>query len=223
MRIANVLSRTLAMLGLAALTLVAHAEVKAGVDYDVLPEAMPVEVPGKQEVIEFFWYRCPHCEEIQPQVKAWRAKLPKDVVFRTIHVNWGGRNDMEAHAKIYLTLKAMGVLEAQHDAVFDAIFKDNIELRDDAKLYDWAAKRGLDRAKFESIYKSFGIQSQFGQLQKMTTDYRIDGTPTFIVNGKFKTSPAKVGSETRVFTVIDELLAQGRAKPVAAAKPAVKP
>lgn len=212
MRIANIFSRTLAILGFAALTLAAHAEVQAGVDYDLLPDAMPVEVQGKQEVIEFFWYRCPHCQEIQPALKAWRAKLPKDVVFRPIHVNWGGRNDMEAHVKIYLTLKAMGVLEAQHDAVFEAIFKDGIELRDDAKLYDWVAKRGLDRAKFESIYKSFGIQSQFGQLQKMTADYRIDGTPTFIVNGKYKTSPSKVNSEARVFTVIDELLAKERGK-----------
>lgn len=225
MRTPTVITKFIALLGLVTLSLFAHADAQVGVDYDVLPNALPTETPGKIEVIEFFWYKCPHCNEAQPHVKAWKEKLPKDVAFRTIHVNWPGRNDLEGHVKIHLTLKALGLLEAHHDAVFDAIFKDNIELRDEAKLFEWASKRGIDKAKFQSVYKSFGVQSQVNQLQKLTNDYRIDGTPSFIVNGKYKT---KTQSFDKVFATIDELIAKERmanaktAKPAPAAKEAKK-
>lgn len=222
MKFMSVFYRLIALLGFTLLLHSVHAEVRAGEDYDLLPEVQPVETPGKIEVIEFFWYKCPHCQEIQPHVNKWHSKLPADVVFRPIHVNWAGRNDLVGHAKLYLTLKAMNLMDAQHDAVFDAIFKDNIELRDEAKLFEWVGKRGIDRAKFEGFYKSFGVQSQLGNLQKMSADYRVDGTPTFIVNGKYKTSPGKAKGLDRVFWVIDQLIAAERASKKPAAKPASK-
>ncbi|GAB3260895.1 thiol:disulfide interchange protein DsbA/DsbL [Chitinimonas naiadis] len=223
MRIAKLFTRLLAT-GLALAAFSAHAEVRAGVDFDYLPNVMPTEAPGKIEVIEFFWYGCPHCYHLEPKVAAWEATLPKDVVFRREHVMWDGRSDMAGHAKVFVALKALGQVNALTPKVFNAIQKDGIELRDEKTLFDWVAKQGVNRAQFESAYKSFGAQSTFARAAQLTRDYRIDGVPNFIVNGKYKTSPSKTGDEDKLFGVINELIAKERAaKPAAAAAPAAKP
>ena len=118
-----------------------------GKEYKALTPAKPVAVAGKAEVIEFFWYGCPHCFAVEPHVESWAAKLPKDVNFRRVHVMWDGRNDMEGHAKLFLALQAMGIEGKYQMAVMKAIQSDKIELRDEAKLFDWVKKQGIDVAK----------------------------------------------------------------------------
>lgn len=180
-----------------------------GKDYKALAKPQPVAVAGKQEVIEFFWYGCPHCYAIEPAVESWAAKLPANVNFRRVHVMWDGRNDMEGHAKIFLALEAMGLTAKYQMAVFDAVQKDRIELRKEDVLFDWVKKQGIDLAKFKANYNGFSTQMQLNKLTEMTKTYAIDGVPTFIVNGKWVTSPAMVGKEDDTITkVIDELLAK---------------
>lgn len=225
MRIAKMFARLLAT-GLALAALSSHAEVRPGVDFDYLPTVMPTDSPGKIEVIEFFWYGCPHCYHLEPKVEAWAATLPKDVVFRREHVMWDGRSDMAGHAKVFVALKALGQVNALTPKVFDAIQKDGVELRDEKTLFDWVAKQGVNRAQFEAAYKSFGAQSGLNRAGQLTRDYRVDGVPSFVINGKYKTSPSKTGDEAKMFQVIGELIAKERAaapKPAAAVPAAAKP
>lgn len=182
-----------------------------GKDFKALSKPMPVAVAGKQEVIEFFWYGCPHCFSVEPYVESWAAKLPKDVNFRRVHVMWDGRNDMEGHAKIFLALQAMGLDGKHQKAVMKAIQTDRIELRDEAKLLDWVKKQGIDVAKFKANYNGFSTNVQLKNLATMTRDYQVDGVPMFIVNGKWVTSPSMVGAEDATLTkMLDELIAKGR-------------
>lgn len=185
-----------------------------GKDFKALNPAQPVAVAGKHEVIEFFWYGCPHCFAVEPYVESWAAKLPKDVNFRRVHVMWDGRNDMEGHAKIFLALQAMGLDAKYQQAVMMAVQKDRIELRDEAKLLDWVKKQGIDVAKFKANYNGFSTQAQLKNLSKMARDYQVDGVPMFVVNGKWVTSPAMVGTEDgRVTQMVDELIAKDRKAP----------
>nr|WP_315169117.1 thiol:disulfide interchange protein DsbA/DsbL [uncultured Deefgea sp.] len=185
-----------------------------GKDFKALSKPMPVAVAGKQEVIEFFWYGCPACFAVEPAVEAWAAKLPKDVNFRRVHVMWDGRNDMEGHAKIFLALQTLGMDAKQQKTVMKAIQTDRIELRDEAKLLQWVKKQGIDVAKFKAAYNGFSTNAQLKNLATMTRDYQIEGVPTFIVNGKWVTSPSMVGANDANFTkILDELIAKDRAAP----------
>ncbi|BCL77003.1 thiol:disulfide interchange protein [Jeongeupia sp. HS-3] len=197
----------------------AHAEIREGTDYKRLATPQPVAQAGKAEVIEFFWYGCPHCYTVEPYVESWAAKLPKDVNFRRVHVMWPGRSDMEGHAKLFAALQQMGLEAKLQQAVFNAVQRDGIELRREADLYPWIQKQGVDLAKFKAAYNSFSASTELGKLANLTSTYKIDGVPTFIVNGKYVTSPGMIGREDGTITkVIDALIAKDKA----AAKPAAK-
>lgn len=193
-----------------------QAAVTEGKEYKVLPKPQAVEVPGKAEVIEFFWYGCPHCHHLNSKVDAWEAKLPKEVNFRREHVMWNGRSDMAGHVKLFVALKALGLQNKLSGAAFKAIHQDKLELRDADVAADWAAKQGVNRQQFEGAYNSFGAQAQFARSLQLTSDYQISSVPTFIVNGKYVTSAGPAGGEDQLFAVINELLAKD--KPAAKAK-----
>ncbi|QNM95302.1 thiol:disulfide interchange protein DsbA/DsbL [Chitinimonas koreensis] len=175
-----------------------------------LKTPQPVEQPGKIEVIEFFWYGCPHCNQLEPLVNRWERTLPKDVVFRREHVLWDGRSDMDGHARLFATLKTMGLL-TQQKAVFDAIHGGKVELRDEMTLFEWVAKRGIDRRQFEGIYKSFGMGSQLARAKQLTRAYGLNEVPAFVVNGKYLTSPHQAGGGEQMFALVDRLIAGERA------------
>ena len=176
-----------------------------------LAKPQPTETPGKIEVIEFFWYGCPHCSQIEPALTAWEKKLPADVVLRREHVVWQGRKDTELHARLYQTLRAMGLLEKHHTAVFDALHNSKGQLRDEAQVVSWAVKQGIDKTKFEATFKSFGVQSQVSRAQDRTWNYSIDSVPSFIVNGRSMTSLGATGNSGRLFAVLELLIAEERA------------
>ncbi|HET9403270.1 MAG TPA: thiol:disulfide interchange protein DsbA/DsbL [Burkholderiales bacterium] len=198
----------------AALTIVLASSTMpaAGADFTRLLSALPTDDPGKIEVIEFFWYGCPHCRALEPMVEDWERRLPKDVAFRREHVIWDGRGETETHARIFLTLRAMGLLAQHHRAVFDALHVAKARLRSEPEIFDWAAKRGIDRAKFEAAFKSFGVSMQLTRAKDLTAKYLVDGVPSFAVNGKFKASMGRGHDEKRLFAVIDKLIA-GERKP----------
>ena len=194
----------------------AHADLREGVEYRNMAKPQAVAVAGKSEVIEFFWYGCPHCFTVAPAVEDWASKLPANVNFRRVHVAWPGRSDMAGHTKIFIALQAMGLEAKQQLAVMTAVQKDRIELRKEDVLFAWIKKQGIDVAKFKAQYNSFSSSAQLSKLEQMTRDYQVDGVPMFVVNGKYVTSPAMVGAEDGTITkVIDELLAKD--------KPAAKP
>jgi thiol:disulfide interchange protein DsbA len=164
---------------------------KSGVEYVTLAQPQPVQATGKKvEVIEFFMYHCPHCNALEPQLEQWVKKQGANIQFKRVHLPFSGPNDPEAH--LYLTLDAMGKAEEFQTKVFKAWHVDHLRLNTDAAIIDWVSKNGIDRNKFLDVWNSFGVITKLHRLPQITTDYKVDGVPTMIIDGKYQTSPSIV-------------------------------
>lgn len=204
-------TRALAMFAAAVLSMSAFAASDAafeGHDYTLLKNPQPVATGNKIEVLEFFWYRCPHCFQLEPGLDKWVKTLPKDVQIRRVPAVF--REDWMPGAKIFYTLEQMGLLDTLHNKVFDAYHIEHLNLNDPAVLGSWIAKQGVDRKKFEAIYSSFSTQAKATQGAKLASTYGINGVPMFIVDGKYSTSMSMTGSEPRLFEVLDQLIGMAR-------------
>jgi len=175
-----------------------------GKDYIRLAQPQPVP-PGKIEVIEFFWYGCPHCNAFEPTLDAWAKKLPADVVFRRVPVAFRDE-PFVAHQKIYYTLEALGQLDALHRKVFHAIHNERQRLDKPAEIAAFVAKNGGDAARFTEVYTSFGVQTKTMQARKLADAYKIDGVPSIGVHGRYFTSPTLAGSPDRALAVANQLI-----------------
>ena len=198
------------------------AAAQAPQPYNVLNPPQPTEGGGKVEVIEFFWYGCPHCYALEPEVAKWVKNAPKDVVFKRIPAfpndNWG-----EA-AKVYYTLEAMGLIEQYHQKIFDAWHKENKNLANRRIREEWLKANGIDVAKYNEVEKSFSVASKLQRARQLAANYKVDGVPRIYVNGKYWTEAAAAGSNERVFPVVDQLVAMARKEQGgAAAAPASAP
>lgn len=191
-------------------TLAAGPEVFEGRDYARLKQAQPVTTGKNVEVLEFFWYRCPHCFQLEPGLNAWLKTLPKDAQVRRVPAVF--RDDWMPGAKLYYTLEQMKLLDSLHHKVFDAYHVQNINLNDPAVLGDWIAKQGVDRKKFEDVYNSFSTQSKATQGARLATSYALSGVPAFVIDGKYATTVSMTGSEARLFEVLDQLIVKARAE-----------
>jgi len=200
---------TLAALALAALggTRIAQAQ-RPGVNYTVLKPEQPVNAPGKIEVLEFFWYGCIHCYNLEAVLEPWIKGLAPDVRFRRVPAIFNARWGHDA--AIYFSLESMGVLEQLHRPLFDAIHRDRLRTDDAKALNAWLQKQGVDTKRFEEVFKSFGVQSKVRQVQQLTVAYRIDGTPAMAVHGRYTVSPEQGGSQRGILSVVDHLVALTR-------------
>jgi thiol:disulfide interchange protein DsbA len=176
---------------------------QAGTPYSMLSPPQPTEGGGKVEVIEFFWYGCPHCYAIEPAVVAWLKTAPKDVVFKRVpafpNEAWG------RDAVMFYTLEAMGLLDQYHQKVFDAMHKDKVNFANKAKRDEWLQANGIDPAKYAEVEKSFSVVSKVSRARQMTQSYKVDSVPRFIVNGKYVTSGEQAGGNEKIFPVIDQI------------------
>ena len=212
---------SLGLLPLAATPIArAQAAFRAGADYLPLKRPAPVDAPaGKVEVVEFFSYACPHCADFQPALDDWLKRKPKDADFRMIPMVF--KESWKAPAKLFYTLEAMGALEKMHRKVYDAIHKENQQLFTDQAVIDWAAKQGLDKAKFEQIYNSFGIDTKVQRSVAMGRAYGVQFTPAIAVAGKYWTGPSMVVNANGnadlplFFNMVDQLIAMERGKSAA--------
>ena len=184
------------------------AQPVEGKDYVRLKNPQPVESGKKVEVIEFFSYGCPHCADLEPTLDPWLAKLPSDVEFRRVPVIFQPR--WEPLAKIYYTLDAMGVESRLSPEVFKAIHGAGLPLYQDKAFFDWAAAHGLDRAKVQDVYNSFGVNSKFNRAKALVQAYNIQSVPTVVVDGKYVTSERLQHPEYP--RVIDALIVKARAE-----------
>jgi thiol:disulfide interchange protein DsbA len=160
----------------------AFAEPEEGKDYQLLNPAQPTHNVNKIEVLEFFFYGCSHCYNLNPLIGAWEKKLPKDVEFTYVPAIFNPTWEVSAHT--FYALEALGQRAQLHDELFNA-WHDNIELVDEASTTDFLAKHGVDRKKFSDAYNSFAMQSKVVRAKQMEQIYGIRGTPTLIVDGKY--------------------------------------
>jgi len=203
------------------LVLLASAFTANAADYAPVSPPQPTESNGKIEVIEFFWYGCPHCYHLESSVNEWLKTKPDDVVFKRVPAypseSWGEL------ARVFYTVQAMGLLPQMHEKIFDAIHKDGVNLANKKIREQWLAKNGVDPAKYEQVEKSFTVASDLQRAKQMTINYKVDSVPRLVVDGKYYTSGELAGSPERIFSVVDELIAKVRAengKPAPAKKKA---
>jgi thiol:disulfide interchange protein DsbA len=180
------------------------AGLAEGKDYVRLSQPQPVP-PGKIEVIEFFWYGCPHCNAFEPTLEAWIKKLPADVAFRRVPVAFANE-PFVAHQKLFYTLEAMGQLEAMHRKVFYAIHNERQRLDKTADITAFVTKNGGDGAKFAQLFDSFSVQTKATQAKRLAEAYRIDGVPALGIHGRYYTSGQITGSNERALAVTDALI-----------------
>jgi protein dithiol oxidoreductase (disulfide-forming) len=194
-----------------AATGVAHAQQpKApaeGTEYRTVKPTQPTDAPaGKVEVVEFFWYGCPHCNTLEPLIKDWVKRLPDDVSFRKVHVPFA----VVAHQQLYYTLQAMGKAEELNDRVFAAIHNDRQRLDKPDDMADFVARHGVDRKQFLDTYASFGVRTRMQRASQLAAGYKIDGVPAFGVNGRYLTAPSMVGSNAGALRMVELLVERER-------------
>jgi thiol:disulfide interchange protein DsbA len=179
----------LAAVGLPGLALAQGGPIE-GKQFQRLTQPLAV-APGKIEVVEFFWYGCPHCFAFEPVVNAWAKQLPADVSFRRVHV--GFRANIKLHQRLFFALEAMGKEEELRARVFSAFHVERQNLDDEKAIFGLATRMGLDIAKFTAAFNSFGVQTKSAQATKLSESYRIDGVPALGIGGRFLTSPGMAG------------------------------
>lgn len=201
--------------GVAALSAgsVAHAqsEFVEGTHYVKLSQPGPVPADGKIEVVEFFWYGCPHCHAFEPALDAWQKKLPSDVAFRRVPVAFR-EEPFVAHQRLFFALDALGLVDTMHRKVFNAIHLDRMRLDKLPEIVAFVTKNGVDGAKFTEAFNSFSVQTKIRQAKQLAEAYRIDGVPTLGIQGRFYTSGSLAGSADRTLAVADYLIQRSRKK-----------
>jgi protein dithiol oxidoreductase (disulfide-forming) len=211
------------MLGTIGLAQASVQQPQAGVDFKLVQPAQPTDQKSKIEVIEFFWYGCPHCFAFDPILEAWVKKLPADVSFKRVPVAF--RPDFEIHSKLFYALEVLQASEALHKKVFDAIHIEQKKLDKPEALADFVAANGIDRVKFLEALNSFSVQAKVAKAKKTFVAYKIEGVPTMAVNGKFTTAATLVGNHQNALLMVDYLVQQERQaqKMSAVSTPANKP
>ncbi|WP_460149863.1 thiol:disulfide interchange protein DsbA/DsbL [Pseudomonas sp. S3_A03] len=186
----------------------ADVPLEAGKTYVELANPVPVSVPGKIEVVELFWYGCPHCYAFEPTINPWVEKLPKDVNFKRIPALFGGPWD--AHGQLFITLDTMGVEHKVHAAVFNAIQKEGKRLVKPEDMADFVATQGVDKTKFLETFNSFAVKGKMAQYKELAQKYGVQGVPTLIVNGKYRFDLGSTGGPEATLNVADQLIAKER-------------
>ncbi len=162
---------------------------EAGTDFTVVPNPQPTDSPAKIEVLDFFWYGCPHCYAFLPELESWRKKLPADVDFRHVAVDFGSPA-REVHTKIFYALQVLNRVDDLHVKVFDAFHLKHQPLNDRDAVADFMAANGIARDKWLAAFDSFTVGGLVRRARIITQNYSIDGTPTIAIDGRYLTSPS---------------------------------
>jgi len=195
-------------LGLVVSQLGFASEFREGIHYQTL--AKPVVTSGQEkiEVVELFWYGCPHCDSLDPALKVWVERLPADVNFVQIPVVFG--RSWEMHARIFWVAKNIGLLETIHEPLFNAIHREGQHLQRVDDVLAFFERFGADQALVKRELDSFATESALRLADARTRAYGIRGVPAFVVNGRHVTGITQAGGESQLFDLLDELIKKSR-------------
>jgi thiol:disulfide interchange protein DsbA len=164
----------------------------------------PVESAGQIEVIDFFWYGCPHCYNLQPALEDWISRKPADVALRRIPVIL--RDNWAPHARIFYTLEALGELERLHQQVYHGYHVQELHMSKPDVMAQWAARHGIDRQRWLDAYDSDEVSRKVQQAKELTRAYNVQGTPTLVVDGRYLTSAGMAGGEPSMIPILKDLI-----------------
>jgi thiol:disulfide interchange protein DsbA len=177
-----------------------------GIEYQKINPPVATQSGDRIEVLELFWYGCPHCFHLEPELKNWLENKPENVVFRRMPAVLG--RGWAHHAKTFFALESLGELERVHDALFHEMHVKKNPLGDVDALAEFLAGQGVDADAFRKAFGSFMVDMQVRKASQESARYGIDGVPTLVVNGKYRTSPGLANGAKPMFTIIDELIRQ---------------
>jgi thiol:disulfide interchange protein DsbA len=187
----------------------AAAKPVEGKDYLSLDKRVPTDVgAGKIEVIEFFWYSCPHCHAFEPQFAAWVKAAPKDVVVQRVPVRF--RDDFEAQQRAYYVFESLNMVDAMHGKLFHAIHTERQQLNNAQALAAWANKNGLPEKKFMDTFNSFGVATKARRATQLQDAFKVQGVPALGIAGRFYTDGGLAQSMDRALQVADYLIGEVR-------------
>jgi thiol:disulfide interchange protein DsbA len=202
--------KKIAQASLMTLLLFCSAAKAEATGYETLSPAQPTQHPDKVEVIEFFWYGCPHCYAFEPELAKWLKNLPKNVEFIRIpavfNEQWG------KHAKAYFVAESLGVVDKVHADLFDAIQNKKQKLETEEELAKFFVAHGVKEADFHDAFKSFAVDSKMRQAPVTAGRYGITGVPAVIINGKYVTNGPLAGSHEKMIEVMNTLVKQESTK-----------
>jgi thiol:disulfide interchange protein DsbA len=198
-----------AALGLPELVL-AQGMPQEGKEFRALDRRVPMDAPaGKIEVIEFFWYSCPHCNAFEPKLTGWlKTRLPPDVVFHRVPVAF--RDDFVPQQRLYYTLEAMGKVDELHGKVFAEVHQNRQPTNREDQIVAFAEKNGLDKAKFKELYNSFTVQTKARRAKQLQDAYEVAGVPALGVAGRYYTDGDMAGNMDRALQVVEYLVGEAR-------------
>lgn len=195
-----------ASLGLSTLALAAPV---AGQDYEVLDAPVPTHVDdGQIEVIEVFWYGCPHCYNLEDPLNAWVEELPGDVIFQRLPATMG--KVWTTHATAFFAAQRLSILDELHDDFFDAIHQGGRQLADTDEIAAFFSNYGVSEEEARKALTSFGVKSQVNQAHARIRDYRLMGVPALVVEGRYVITPSSAGSLANMPQVAGALVDQVR-------------
>jgi thiol:disulfide interchange protein DsbA len=188
-----------------------------GVNYQVLVPAQPTNVaPDKVEVVEVFWYACPHCYALEPFLQSWKGKKAPYVQFVQVPVMWGPVH--RAHAKLFYTLQALGKEEELHNAVMREIqanhdmLASNDPIETEQLQMEFARRNGIKEEDFRKAYESFAVETNLQRAEQLTRRYQVTGVPTFVINGKYTADVGSAGGQSQIIDLINDLAAREQKK-----------
>lgn len=198
-----------ALVVLATMAQAEETKYEAGKHYKVLSKPQPVLADGKLHVEEAFWYGCPHCFQLEKNLKPWKADLPSDVAFNNIPAMFG--RAWIAHAHLYYVADSLGLLPKLHDAIFHAVHVDKKRLLDKSDQRDFlVAQAGIKEEDFDKAYQSFTVKSRMKQGGMRVQNFQLDGVPALIVQGKYVVSASSAGGQQNMIKVVNYLLQKER-------------
>jgi thiol:disulfide interchange protein DsbA len=199
------------MLTGAASAIAQPAAYVEGTHYEVIDPPVRTADPAKIEVTEVFWYGCPHCYAFEPLLDAWVEKLPADVAFVRSPGMWNAM--METHAQIYYTAQDLGVFDKIHSVAFNEIHQKGNYLENQDKIRALFVAQGVDPAAFDKSWSSFNVTSAVKKAGARMREYKVNGVPNLIVNGKYRVSAGEgVATQAEMLKVADFLIAKERNK-----------
>jgi thiol:disulfide interchange protein DsbA len=184
---------------------------RAAVDdskYETLANPQPTASGDKIEVLELFWYGCPHCYHLEPELETWLQTMPDDVVFIRMPAILGP--SWELYARAYYTAELLGVSDKIHQPLFERIHKDKKPPRNAAELKAFFLEKGVSESDFDKTFGSFAVVTRTNRAKQVRDLYGISGVPALVVNGKYRVSSQLAGGNKELFAVVNALIEKER-------------
>ena len=202
----------LALLALAFLAGASHAQdirARQNIEYRLIAP-QPAEASDRIEVIDFFWYGCPYCNELQPALESWIRRKPADVALRRIPAIL--RDSWAPHARIYYALEQLNEVERLHLKVYYGYHVEKLHMGRPDVMVEWAVKNGIDRKRWLDAYHSAEVDTKVERAKKLSEAYTVEVTPTLVVDGRYLTSGAYVpGTDVRdMLPILEDVIRLAR-------------